>query len=901
MHFSPFDAVRYTYKIVLKRFVLFALPVLMLCGLGLSLVYRNQYNAIIFDIEKEQESIVRLSNLQLRSLIDGIYDDLNIVRNSDEFSVFLESPGSGTREEINGMFTRFLRSKPSYTKLLYLSTEGGEILRVHRAGESIVTVDEESLQRENHQYYIESLRSVEPGELYVSDLDLNYENDRPVRPYEITVRFAIPVVYQDERKGSLMVNFNGQKLLEILTEFEKTNRDRITMGLLSRQGLISFSLLEDRESLGDAVLRGKSDSSAELFEQFEQSDTGHLEWEGVNYFFKTIETGIKFPARFDKLSGNWYLVSSYRQGLIRTESENFLVRNRWVNPVILAVLGVLLLLFIFFYSIRESEHFYLVATGYISDFSHDGIIITDANMNLIYCNRVFEKTFGFTFDQIRGKKPQNFLRGESQIKLSEKSSGTSIWEGNVWDMTSEDVHIQKFLRVKTVTSPQKGIIFYIGIYSEPKTILNSTDLDENPGSFINVNNDSLSCVCPDFDFISRKDDSGVVIILRIVNVGEIISYLCEEDESSFVHRFSTLLGTVLSGRGHVVAPMAGLFVLTDYMENPSDIDSLMLRIENCISSFHFLQSEPPLIEYVSGISFSPDHGRDGHELINNAFVALEALTRMKSVKYLIFNRNIFEEVKQVRMIRNEVDQAFAGDEFHVVYQMQNDVHTKEPVGMEALVRWNSARLGPVSPGLFVPVMEENPQMIKRLGRHILQKVLDECRLILPSAPKDFKISVNLSSQEFNDSQLVAELVQMVNDSSVPAGSLCFEITETILSENLKHTGATIEFLHRNGLTVAIDDFGTGYSSLSYLKHLQSDKLKIDRAFIMDYPERDDGSILKAISDLAHQMGVRVIVEGVETPEQLAYVRTLHCEEFQGFLEARPVGIDQILTTLEADR
>ena len=898
MHFSPFEAVKLTYRIVLKRFFLFAVPVLVLFGLGLSLLYRNQYNAIIFDIEKEQESIVRLSNLQLRSLIDGIYDDLNIVLNSDEFSVYLETPGAETRDEINSMFIRFLRSKPSYTKLRFLSSAGSEIIKIQRDGERIIAAGHESLQKENEKYYITSLRDIESGDLYVSDLDLNYNKDLPVHPYEITVRFAIPVYYKQERRGFLMVNFNGQKLLEILTEFEKTDRDRITMGLLSGQGLISFSLLENRDSLGDAILRGRSGSSAELFKKFGNTKSGHLQWEGINYFFKNVEPSVKFRTRFDGLSGNWYLVSSYRQNLIRSESENFLIRNRWLNPLILFVLGVILLIFIFFYSIRESEHFFLVATGYISDFSHDGIIITDANMDLIYCNKVFEETFGFSFNQIKGKKPHNFLRGESQIKFSGKNSGSSIWEGNVWDVTSEYVHVQKFLRVKTVSSPQKGIIFYIGIYSEPKTILNSIDQDENSSSFISVNNDSLSCVCPNFDFINRKEDSGVAIILRIVNMGEIIPYLCEEDESSYIHRLSTLLRSILSGSGHIVAPMAGLFVLTDYIENPSGIDSLMLRIENCLGSFRFLQSTPPAMEYISGISFAPDHGRDGHELIKNAFVALEALSRMKSVKYLVFNLNIFEEVKQVRMIRNEVTKAFTNDEFHVVYQMQNDVQTRAPIGMEALVRWNSASLGPISPGLFVPVMEEN-QQIKRLGRHILHKVLDECRRILPSAPENFKISVNLSSQEFNDSQLVAELVQMVNESQVPAESICFEITETILSENLKHTSSTIEFLHKNGLTVAIDDFGTGYSSLSYLKHLQSDKLKIDRTFIMDFPSRDDGSILKAISDLAHQMGVRVIVEGIETREQLEYVRTLHCEEFQGFLESRPVGIDQIHSKLEA--
>ncbi len=899
MHSSKIETFRQISRILLQRFFFIAMPFILLCWAGLELSYRNQYKSVIFDIEKKQESVVRLSALQLRTIIESVNNDLNIIRNSDEFTTFLASPDSLTRNEISQMFARFLRSKPSFSQLRYIETSGREVIRVNRSREGIDIVAPENLQMKSDRYYVKSMQTLKPGDLYISDFDLNREDGEYTIPYEITVRFGIPVFNSTGNAGFLLVNYDGLKLLQILTEFEVSESSRISMGLLSSKRILSFSNQGSREDLTESFFYHQDEQVDELLLRISSpgNDMNRFNLEDIHYYYSGIEFSGAFHTIFDKAAGNWYLISSYDSNRVKAESDQFFIRNKWLITVILLIISLTLFIIIFLYSLKESEHFYLVATGYVSDFSHDGIIITDHKMRLIYCNRVFESTFGVRFDEVKGKKPHEFLQGQSRIKLSETDNGTNIWEGNVWDMTSSGVYLQKFLRIKTVSTTHKGVQYYIGIYSEPRTILGYQNRGGNDIDSSYLSQDTLDFLSPDLDGKYRHEANRLVMILRINNISDIVSLLSESEESSFIETLSENFQSVLSSDGLVIAPRSGMFLLSDVLENPPMVDVLMEKIDLILSSSRFLYNGRVSVEYVSGLAYSPEHGKTAYELINNAYIALDALSRMKRVKYLVYNQSIFEQVKMVRHIKDEIDTAFADGEFSVVYQIQNDVITRTPIGVEALVRWNSSRLGHVSPAVFVPIMEEDLQ-IKRLGKHILKMVLEECEAIMEMVPEHFKISINLSSQEFNDKQLVRELVHMVQESRVVSEKICFEITETILSENLNHTSFTINYLHSNRISVAIDDFGTGYSSLSYLKHLRSDKLKIDRAFIKDFPENDDGTIIKAISDLAHQMGVRVIVEGVETEAQLNYLRSLHCEEFQGYLESRPVNIRELRKQLE---
>jgi EAL domain-containing protein (putative c-di-GMP-specific phosphodiesterase class I) len=181
----------------------------------------------------------------------------------------------------------------------------------------------------------------------------------------------------------------------------------------------------------------------------------------------------------------------------------------------------------------------------------------------------------------------------------------------------------------------------------------------------------------------------------------------------------------------------------------------------------------------------------------------------------------------------------------------------------------------------------------RLGLLVLGKIIDDFQNVEFELGADFRIAFNLSSEEFMDKRVISELLYMIGQSQFDFSKFCIEITETTVLDNIQAANDMILYLNQYGVIVAIDDFGTGFSSLSYLKQLQIDKLKIDRMFIMDYPEKDDGTIFKAIMTMANNMGLKTVIEGIETPKQLEYGKELGCDEYQGYIYSEPVQIDQL--------
>ncbi len=176
---------------------------------------------------------------------------------------------------------------------------------------------------------------------------------------------------------------------------------------------------------------------------------------------------------------------------------------------------------------------------------------------------------------------------------------------------------------------------------------------------------------------------------------------------------------------------------------------------------------------------------------------------------------------------------------------------------------------------------------------MLKQVIAEFKEHDIQVKKDFKISLNLTSQEFMDVRVISEILFLIGQSQFELSNLCIEITESVILENISDANSMIHFLNERGVVVAIDDFGTGFSSLSYLKQLKINKLKIDRMFIMDYPHEDDGSILQGIVEITKRLRIDTIIEGVETEEQMDFIRHLNCETVQGYHISKPVRIKEL--------
>ncbi|UDF30416.1 UNVERIFIED_ORG: EAL domain-containing protein [Roseateles sp. XES5] len=327
-------------------------------------------------------------------------------------------------------------------------------------------------------------------------------------------------------------------------------------------------------------------------------------------------------------------------------------------------------------------------------------------------------------------------------------------------------------------------------------------------------------------------------------------------------------------------------------------------VEDRLSAVREAIAEPVEIEGRSfqvtcsmGVAAYPEHGRNVTELLARADTAMYRAKEIGRDAMQVFTAELANRAHEKLERQEELRRALARSEFFLQYQPQMDLSNGRIFAVEALIRWRHPERGIVPPGDFIPLAEENG-LIGPIGDWTLRAACRQNKAWQDSGLPPVVVSVNVSARQFQETDWVERVATALEESGLEARYLELELTESLIMQDVQQAVETMHRLSQLGVHLAIDDFGTGYSSLSHLKRFPMGVLKIDRSFVQDLPnDTDDAAIARAVISLAHTLQLRVIAEGVETREQIDFLREAGCDEIQGYYLSKPIdarGLQAIL-------
>jgi diguanylate cyclase (GGDEF)-like protein/PAS domain S-box-containing protein len=342
-------------------------------------------------------------------------------------------------------------------------------------------------------------------------------------------------------------------------------------------------------------------------------------------------------------------------------------------------------------------------------------------------------------------------------------------------------------------------------------------------------------------------------------------------------------------------------VLLQGVTRPEDASTAAKRVLAALEETFSVGQNNLHITTSIGLSLYPDDGLDAETLIKNADTAMYQAKENGRQGFQFFKREMNVRAVERQSIEEDLRRALERKEFTLHYQPKVNLSTGAITGAEALLRWSHPTRGSVSPAQFIPVAEDSG-LILPIGAWVLREACAQSQAWVDAGLPVVSMAVNVSAVEFRNPNFLNNLFTTLNETGLDPRSLELEVTEGVLMKNVELGASILESLRAKGVRVAIDDFGTGYSSLSYLRKFPLDALKIDQSFVRQIPDSpDEATIVNAIISMGRSLHLRVIAEGVETAEDLAFLQDHECDEAQGYYFSRPVPADQFAVLLTTDQ
>ena len=336
-----------------------------------------------------------------------------------------------------------------------------------------------------------------------------------------------------------------------------------------------------------------------------------------------------------------------------------------------------------------------------------------------------------------------------------------------------------------------------------------------------------------------------------------------------------------------------VIILADQPKGTEDISCLLQNLRASIAAPLLIDGHTLRVTGSIGVANYPNDGTDARTLLANADAAMYRAKQIGRDNFQFYTADLNIRARERLLLHEELRNAVARNEFVLFYQPQLELQTGKIFAVEALIRWRHPKSGLVSPDAFIP-MAEQTGLIVPIGDWVLREACRQNKAWQDAGLPHMNVCVNVSARQFNDKSLVAKVIDALHASGLEAKYLELEVTESLIMHDGEAASAVMEELRGLGVHLSIDDFGTGYSSLSALSTFPVGRLKIDKSFITDLTTNEhDRAVASAVISLGRKLKLKVIAEGVETEEQLEFLRENNCDEMQGYHLSKPLAADEL--------